>query len=106
MTFVNTLDIVKFCWLAPVVFYLSLLERVFHVKILCLRAVISSRSSLLPIAFYNRDEVAKQSCFAACTHLTSDKTHVYMDYHVWAVFKMKREIKLTSVPLLLEPLFI
>jgi hypothetical protein len=32
-------------------FYLSLLERVFHVKILCLRAVISFRSSLLPIAF-------------------------------------------------------
>jgi EamA domain-containing membrane protein RarD len=32
-------------------FYLSLLERVFHVKILCLRTVISFRSSLLPIAF-------------------------------------------------------
>jgi hypothetical protein len=32
-------------------FYLSLLERVFHVKILCLCAVIYFRSSLLPIAF-------------------------------------------------------
>jgi hypothetical protein len=35
-------------------FYLSLLERVFHVKILCLRAVISFHSSLLPIAFITR----------------------------------------------------
>jgi hypothetical protein len=34
-------------------FYLSLLQRVFHVKILCLLAVISFCSPLLPIAFYN-----------------------------------------------------
>jgi hypothetical protein len=30
--FVNTLDIVKFCWLAPAVFSPSVLEGVFHVK--------------------------------------------------------------------------
>jgi hypothetical protein len=38
-------------------FYLSLFERVFHVKILCLRAVISFRSSLLPIAFITHDMI-------------------------------------------------
>jgi hypothetical protein len=49
----HTPDIVKFCWLAPVVFYLSLLERVFHVKILCLRAVISFSFFVIVYRFCN-----------------------------------------------------
>jgi hypothetical protein len=35
-------------------FYLSLLERVFHVKILCLRAVISFLFFVIAYRFYNR----------------------------------------------------
>jgi hypothetical protein len=35
-------------------FYLSLLERVFHVKILCLRAVISFSFFVIAYRFYNR----------------------------------------------------
>jgi hypothetical protein len=34
-------------------FYLSLLERVFHVKILCLRAVISFSFFVIAYRFYN-----------------------------------------------------
>jgi hypothetical protein len=34
-------------------FYLSLLERVFHVKILCLRAVISFLFFVIAYRFYN-----------------------------------------------------
>jgi hypothetical protein len=35
-------------------FYLSLLERVFHVKILCLHAVISFSFFVIAYRFYNR----------------------------------------------------
>jgi hypothetical protein len=44
-------------------FYLSLLERVFHVKILCLRAVISFSFFVIAYRFCNNDNVSVSSDF-------------------------------------------
>jgi hypothetical protein len=84
--FVNTSDIVKFYWLTSVVFYLSLLERVFHVKILCFPLCFFFQSSLFAYLF---DNISSPSyallsniimlCFASkCHYQTYEATCVYL----------------------------
>ena len=56
--FVNTTEIVKVCWLAPVVFPLCV-ARVFHVKISCPLQCFSFRSSFIVHLDYNKPNKQK-----------------------------------------------
>jgi hypothetical protein len=57
-------------------FYLSLLERVFHVKILCLRAVISFSFFVIAYRFYNTHKIQLHQNKSAITHKNRVKTNV------------------------------
>jgi hypothetical protein len=57
-------------------FYLSLLERVFHVKILCLRAVITFSFFVIAYRFYNTTLEDMQS---SKVHRSSQITRVNRD---------------------------